>query len=308
VAVNLNTPVLLLIIRRPDLTARVFERIREARPPRLYVAADGPREGRRSERSDAEATRRLVLDGIDWDCEVRTLFRDENLGVRRAVDSAITWFFENEEQGIILEDDCLADRCFFDYCEQLLDRYRDDERVMHIGGNCFLRAPDLEASYFFSTYPHIWGWATWRDAWAHFSPTSPDFEAEFEQIQPAFSTPEQAAYWHDTLSRYLGGEFDTWDYGWAFSIWRAGGLATYPAANLVRNLGFGAAAANTKAWKDYKGLGRLPLQSIDEIRHPESVTRNPALDAENFEVVYDRPPLPRRALAVARAALSRTRL
>ena len=277
-------------------------------PPRLYVAGDGPRAGRRGERTATEATRRLVLDRIDWDCEVKTLFRQGNLGARRAVPSAIDWFFEHEEQGIIIEDDCVADPSFFPYCEELLDRYRDEQRVMHIGGNCFLSDLELDYSYFFSTYPHVWGWATWSNAWAHYSSSSRDFESEFERIRPYFSTPREEEFWHDTCGRYFEGEFQTWDYGWAFSIWRAGGLSVYPSRNLVKNIGFGAGAANTKAWKDYKGLGRLPLESLGELNHPGNIGRNSALDARNFTVAYDRPPFLKRAFGVARASLVRNRL
>jgi len=248
------------------------------------------------------------MEGIDWDCEVKTLFREENLGVRVAVSSAITWFFEQEEQGIIIEDDCLADPSFFDYCETLLDRYRDDERIMHIGGNCFLPDLDPEASYFFSRFPHIWGWATWRDAWEHYSSTSLDFESEFEAIRPTFSSPGEEAYWFDTYSRYFDGEFDTWDYGWTFSVWRQQGLAVYPAVNLVRNIGFGADASHTKGWKDYKGLGRIPTESIGGLRHPGSVEPSPELDANNFAVVFDRPSVFKRALGIARASVRRSRL
>ena len=150
-----------------------MEEVRKAQPPRLYVAADGPRTDRPDERALAEATRSLVVDNIDWDCEVKTLFREKNLGLKNAVSSAIDWFFEHEEQGIILEDDCLADPSFFGFCEELLDRYRDDDRVMHIGGNCFLPELEMEDSYFFSRFPHIWGWATWRDAWEHWSSDQP---------------------------------------------------------------------------------------------------------------------------------------
>lgn len=248
-----------------------------------------------------------MIDGIDWDCEVKTLFREENLGVREAVSSGITWFFEHEEQGIIIEDDCLADQSFFGYCDTLLDRYRDDERIMHIGGNCFLPDLDLESSYYFSKFPHIWGWATWRESWAHYSSTSLDFERGFEEVRRTSSSPREEAYWRDTYTRYFDGEFDTWDYGWAFSVWRNQGLAVYPEVNLVRNIGFGADASHTKGWKDYKGLGRIPAGSIGELSHPEAVERNSELDARNFTIVFDRPSVLKRALGVARASLSRSR-
>ena len=132
-----NTPILFLIFNRPDTTKVVFERIREIKPSRLYVAADAPRQGKDKE---AELCRqsRSIIDSVDWPCEVKTLFREENLGCKKAISSAITWFFEQEEYGVILEDDCLPDLSFFRFCEELLIKYKDDERIGHIGGNCFL--------------------------------------------------------------------------------------------------------------------------------------------------------------------------
>ena len=132
-----STPILFLIFNRPDTTRIVFNRIREIRPERLYVAADAPREGRAKEIVLCEEARRII-DDVDWPCEVKTLFRDRNLGCKQAISSALTWFFEQEERGVILEDDCLPDLSFFPFCEELLERYKDDERIGHIGGNCFL--------------------------------------------------------------------------------------------------------------------------------------------------------------------------
>lgn len=161
----MKSAVLFLVFNRPEPTARVFEAIRYARPPRLYVAADGPRVQREGE---GELVRRVrqIATTVDWPCSVYTLFREHNLGCKRAVSEAISWFFENEEQGIILEDDCLPNPDFFSFCDVLLERYKDDPRVWMITGNNFQDGQKRgNGSYYFSRYSHIWGWATWRRAW-----------------------------------------------------------------------------------------------------------------------------------------------
>ena len=161
----MHSPVLFLVFNRPETTRRVFEAIRTAKPSRLYIAADGPRLEREGERANCEEVRKIALE-VDWECDVKTLFRDENLGCKRAVSEGISWFFEHEDEGIILEDDCLPDRSFFSFCKDLLERYRHDTRIMVISGVNFQQGRKrTEYSYYFSIYPHCWGWATWRSAW-----------------------------------------------------------------------------------------------------------------------------------------------
>ncbi len=167
----MQSPILLLVFNRPDTTRQVFETIRAARPPRLYVAADGPRPGRAGEAERCAEVRELTTQ-IDWPCELKTLFRNENLGCKIGVSSAIDWFFQNEPEGIILEDDVVPLPSFFLYCDVLLDRYRNDIRVGVISGsNLVSNHLMLEESYFFSRYNHIWGWASWRRAWDHYDVT-----------------------------------------------------------------------------------------------------------------------------------------
>ncbi|MDD3437175.1 MAG: hypothetical protein PHC64_08505 [Candidatus Gastranaerophilales bacterium] len=144
--------VLFLIFNRTDTTQKVFGQIRVAKPPRLYIASDGSREGRAGEKEAVEELRKWVLENIDWDCQVKTLFREQNLGCGKAVSSAITWFFNQEADGIILEDDCLPSQSFFNYCEELLDYYKEDKRIWHISGANLLRTTDLEESYYFSNF------------------------------------------------------------------------------------------------------------------------------------------------------------
>lgn len=282
----LRTAVLFVVFNRPETTQVVFEAIREAKPPRLYVAADGPRRNHAGEDLKVEAVRRYVTENVDWECEVRTHFQEENLGCKFGVGAAITWFFEHEEAGIILEDDCLPDQSFFYFCEELLDRYQDDEQVMHVAGSCLMKDVGARESYFFSKYPAVWGWATWRDAWSRFSLTTDDFESDFEAISAQFPSVEEREYWRSTLKDYFDGRIDTWDYSWAFSIWKQHGLATYPTRNLVKNIGFGVGSTHTKAWKDHRGLGDAELQPLDAIVHPQNVVSNPELDQKVFDESY----------------------
>src|SRR6478609_2139677 len=165
----LRTAVLLVIFNRPETTRLVFEAIRKAKPTRLYIAADGPREHVASDHKKCEEARQIVTQ-VDWDCQVHILFNQKNLNCGVGPSSAFTWFFEHEEEGIILEDDCLPSQSFFWFCQELLERYRDDTRVMHIGGNNFLNGwrNDSDYSYYFSRSGYVWGWATWRRAWNQF--------------------------------------------------------------------------------------------------------------------------------------------
>jgi hypothetical protein len=159
-----TAPVLFLIFNRPEMTTRVMDAIRGARPQRLYVAADGPR-GRPDEVEQCDKARQIAT-AADWPCQVYTLFRNENLGCRRAVSSGIDWFFEHEEEGIILEDDCVPSADFFRFCSELLARFKSEKRVMAICGSCYTKSTfDMPESYYFSYYPDMWGWATWRRAW-----------------------------------------------------------------------------------------------------------------------------------------------
>lgn len=258
----MNTPVLFLIFNRSDTTSQVFEAIRAARPTRLYVAADGPRADRLNEFEACQETRRIATD-VDWPCEVKTNFREKNLGCRRAVSGAISWFFEHEAEGIILEDDCLPDPSFFTYCATLLERYRDEPAVMCITGNNFQSSMgQWPYSYYFSIYNHIWGWASWRRAWAN-------YDAEFSAFDPReapkllrkiCNATKFADYWSQNFEKTKNNEIDTWDYAWTWSCWYNGGLTCTPRVNLVSNIGFGADATHTGDANS--PLANLPTQPL----------------------------------------------
>lgn len=273
-----NTPVLFLIYNRPDLTQEVFSSIRLASPPRLYIACDGAKN--EQEAAIVNGIRESILGQIDWSCEVKTLFRANNLGCKKAVSEAVTWFFENEEMGIILEDDCLPSQNFFILCEELLAKYQDDMRVWHIAGNNFLEGyiRDPDYSYYYSYYGSIWGWATWRNRWQKYDVTMGNLPeiVRKEYMWDVFGNWSESNF---RLSKFkeLQHGLNTWDYQWAFARLINSGLSIVPHANLVTNIGFGPHATHTK--DDRSRMSQLSLQEpVFPIKSPPMVIRDKISD------------------------------
>jgi hypothetical protein len=284
-----GSPILFLVFNRPETTQRVFEAIQAARPSRLYVAADGPRPARSDEASRCEAVRRLAT-AIDWPCELHTLFRSENLGCKLAVSSAITWFFEHESEGLILEDDCLPDPSFFTYVDELLERYRGDERVMWISGDNFISSHwKPPASYYFSRYPHIWGWATWRRAWRHYDVDMLEWSRNDKDAflqRRLLGLRRARVHWRKTFDIVSTGGIDTWDYQWTYACWRADGIGCLPDVNLVSNIGFGAGATHTISAESKHA--NLAVASLTQpLRHPTAVRADDAADRWTSQHVFD---------------------
>ena len=293
---SLTTPILFIIFNRPSTTRRVFAAIKEAKPTKLYIAADGPRSDRPDD-VDKCAEAKYIATDIDWPCEVHTLFRDKNLGCGEAPSNAISWFFENEPEGIILEDDCLPSPSFFKFTSELLQRYRYDTRVMEIGGNN-LETPDSrdqEYSYSFSNHTYIWGWATWRRAWKFH-----DFEmnhykeiARKKYLDHYYTSSVERDFFNYIFEKMFEGDDKTnrktiWDYQWQFACTIHSGLIIVPNRNLVRNLGFGTDATNTLK---PNGFGYdLVLEQIDfPLIHPEFVMVDKSRDNRIFRMVNSSP-------------------
>ena len=244
----LKTPVLFLVFNRPDTTKQVFEAIRKAKPPRLYVAADGARETKEGEAEKVKAVRKYIMENIDWECEVKTLFREQNFGCKMAVSGAIDWFFENEEMGIILEDDCLPSQSFFWFCEELLERYNDDERIFLISGYNKQNSWKKETNdYFFSQFGGIWGWASWRRAWSHYDIAMKDIDAFIEQnhFQNLLGKKLGKIRQDSIYNSIVVNNMDTWDYQWAYARHKNSGMACVPSVSLIENIGFGEDATHT---------------------------------------------------------------
>lgn len=282
------------------MTRSALKAIREVRPARLYFAVDGARSGEEEEARLVEEVRALAEELVDWDCDLKTFFREENQGCARGVSEAISWFFEQEEAGIIVEDDCVPDPAFFGYCDTLLDLYRDDQRIMHISGNTRVPIEDPGTSYFFSRYPQVWGWATWRDAWQKFRMEYDDFESVLGQVLAAFSTDAERVYWEPVLKDTFEGRRDSWAYRWAFAQWLEGGLSTYPTTNMVDNIGFGSESTHTGLFSETRWL-QPPARNPGELRHPTDMTPREDLDLKIFDRAYAKQNLPTRLYRIARS-------
>jgi hypothetical protein len=278
------TPVVFLIFRRPDLTAQVFEIIRQAQPAKLLIVADG---ARNEEEAILCQQARAVTEQIDWDCQVLRNYSDVNLGCRQRISSGINWAFEQVEEAIILEDDCLPHPSFFSYCENLLDYYRDDERIMTIAGNNFQDGNQRTPyNYYFSKYNHCWGWATWRRAWKHWHFNS-DKWIEFRDaglMKFVCDSPDEEKYWtriFDPL--FLETKPNTWCYAWTFACWSQGGLTILPNVNLVSNIGFGSGGTHTFGESPY---AHMSVKEIGEITHPPFVVRYIEADKYTFDYYF----------------------
>lgn len=281
-----TTPILFLIFNRPDTTAQVFEKIRAIKPKHLYVAADGPRPSKPNEAALCQQARELVLRNIDWECELHTRFLDENLGCKMAVSSAITWFFENVEEGIILEDDCLPDISFFGFCAELLKYYRNEERIMHIGGANFQDGQQRgTGSYYFSTLAHIWGWATWKRAWNKYDVSISSYPEIIKGTALAnFPNSRMKKFWIKRFKLAYENRIDTWDIQWQFALTANQGLAIIPNVNLVSNIGFSSGATHTH--DEFNPLANVPSSSMHEIIHPPHLAPTPVADIYSFRIYF----------------------
>ena len=283
-AIALNTPVALLIFNRPDLTARVLDAMRIARPGMLFVFADGPRDSRDVDRCTQA---RAVIDTVDWECRVFKHYSDRNLGCRNGVARGISWVFSHVEEAIILEDDCLPGASFFFWCQDLLARYRDDTRIMEIGGcNFQFGRVRTDYSYYFSKYPHTWGWATWRRAWRHFDVEISLWPALKEKriIELLCDNSAEADYWTRIFDDLYEGRLDTWDYQWLLALWSQSGLSAVPEKNLVQNIGFRDDATHTKTPGHF--LAEQGADDLWSIRHPPLVFRHREADQFMFETTF----------------------
>lgn len=279
---QLETPVAFLVFNRPELTARVFERIRQAKPSTLLLIADGPRPNKPDDIEKCQKVRQIV-EAVDWDCQVFKNYSETNLGCKKRVSSGLDWVFENFEQSIILEDDCLPDISFFRFCEELLQYYCNDERIMLISGSNF--CPDVyrtQYSYCFSRYTNTWGWATWRRAWRYYNLEMNLWKQVFQEnwLDQIFADKRTVRYWQDIFWQVYNNKIDTWDYQWAFACWIQSGLSIVPEVNLICNIGFTSDATHTIPIPGVKyKTSNLPTQSVAfPLRHPPFIIPNRRAD------------------------------
>ena len=273
-----TTPIAFIIFNRPESTRKVFDAIRTARPQQLYIIADAPRSNYPDDIAKCAATR-AIIEEVDWDCQVFKNYADRNMGCGLRVSSGLDWVFEQVESAIILEDDCLPDRTFFPYCTELLAHYQDDERIVHISGNNFQFGQQRgEASYFYSHYTHMWGWATWRRAWQHYDYDITNWSdlRSTDWLDTRLDTLAAVANWRQIFDQMYDAKIDTWDYQWTFACWQNNGLCIHPQVDLVSNIGFTPEGTHTVRQNQF---ANLPLGQITfPLKHPAAVIRDRSAD------------------------------
>ena len=290
-----TTPIVLIIFNRSVVTQQVFNEIRKTRPAKLLVIADGPRPDRENDVEKCVAARKII-EQVDWECQVLKNYADDNLGCKRRVASGLDWVFSMVEEAIILEDDCLPHPTFFPFCQDLLERYRDDKRIMTISGNNFQYGHKrTQDSYYFSRYAHVWGWATWRRAWKCYQVDMnlwPEvragqwlfdifgsMRADVKSGQCRFDvmgSMKAIEYWYKIFDATYGGRIDTWDYQLIFASWLQNALHILPNVNLVSNIGFGADATHTKVLRK---CANMPVKEVSfPLQHPPFIIRDAAAD------------------------------
>jgi hypothetical protein len=300
---NEKIPILFVIFNRPELVRESMAAIRRYRPARLYIAADGPRPERPGEAALCEQARAAALEAVDWPCDVRTLFRDQNVGCGRGVSEAITWMLESEEYGAIVEDDCIVSPDFYRLCEDVLPRYKDDERVVEVSAFNPHGLGNVEESYFFSPYPGGCGWATWRRAWRHFDFEMKSWRAQRLQLFLHFNPLEALIrLWEgQKVYRSIKNNPKVWDFQWMLYVALERRLCILPCANLTQNIGMGDNATNTSTiyepWVNVH-IGALPCR----LQHPSRVALN-RYEAHRSSILF----LRRYATLLARKIIKRNR-
>jgi hypothetical protein len=281
----MKTPLVFVVFNRPDTTKLVFEAIRKVRPTHLFFIADGPRPDREGE-TERCALVRSILEGVDWPCKVQKNYSDINMGCKRRVSSGLDWVFGEVEEAIILEDDCLPDASFFPFCEELLNRYRHDERVGHISGiNFQFGYRRSQESYYFSRYAHVWGWATWRRAWQDYDVDIKDWPLVKTEgkLNDIFGNERMAKYWEIIFNQVHDGLIDSWAYSWTFCNLLNSRLSVTPHINLVSNIGFGGQATHTT---QKNCMAEIPTSQMQfPLQHPRTIFRDSISDF-NTDLLY----------------------
>jgi hypothetical protein len=281
-----KTPILFVGFIRSEHAARVFDVIKQQKPSKLFMAVDGPRKNYPSDIENIKKIRELV-NSINWECDLKTRFLDNNLGCKHAVSTAISWFFEHVDRGIILEEDCVPNLSFFNFCSELLERYKDDERIMQISGNNFIKDKSkIKDSYYFSAINDIWGWATWQRAWQHFDLLMTDYEEyKKRKLLETYVGSKDIALWLEIyLDRAASHSATIWSSQWSYAMARNNGLIIAPKYNLVRNIGFDGSGTNSqdKSWNYYS---EFKAEEIGKLTHPKFISPNRALDRLRFSVI-----------------------
>jgi hypothetical protein len=287
----MKTPVALIIFKRPDTTEKVFEAIRQAKPPKLFVIADGPRHDRDGEAEKCEATR-AIIDRVDWDCEVFKDYSDINLGCAKRLPNGLDWVFSQVEKAIILEDDCVPHPTFFDFCDELLEKYQYDTRISLISGqNVQFGHQRNNYSYYYSRNILCWGWATWKRAWQNFDINMkmwPEIKSQ-DFLNDILIEPAAVKHWNKVFeSVYKNPQDKIWDYQWVFACWLQNSLSIIPNVNLISNIGFGADSTHFESKEKTNPYHNMPTEEMQlPLNHPPFVIRDDKADRFTQITLYE---------------------
>lgn len=266
-----QTPVVMIIFNRPDTVNQVFEIVKKVKPPKLLLIGDGARQNKPGEAEKVEECRK-IQQKVDWQCEVLTNFSDTNMGCKKRISSGLDWVFSQVERAIILEDDCKPADCFFRFCDEMLEMYKDDERIMMISGDeqSGSKTP-VKESYYFTKHVHIWGWATWARAWKKNDTSMKDWK-EIEKsgaLSSLFKHKRYNFYWCHYFGILAENRVNSWAGPWVYSVWKESGLSIAPRTNLITNIGFGKEATHTSGKSVYAAMQTEELDF--PLVHPEYV-------------------------------------
>lgn len=287
---QVKAPVAFIVFNRAETTKKVFAEIKAAKPERLLIVADGPRSDR-PEESDLCRQVREIAKKIDWDCEFLENCADHNMGCKERVSSGLDWVFEQVDEAIILEDDCLPHPTFFRFCDEMLAKYRDDQRIGHIGGvNFQFNRNHSGNSYYYSRYNHVWGWASWASRWQDYDVDItlwPDLR-DNGWLDKVLGSSQEVDYWHSIFQSVYEGSVDTWDYQWTFACWAKSWLSIIPSVNLVSNLGFDNNATHTKGSSKFS---KIILKKMDfPLISPIGIVRDIKSDNYTNKIMF-KPPI-----------------
>lgn len=283
---DFNIPILVVTYKRHDTTFEVLKRLKTIQAKTIYISSNHWKND--EEKEIVLSLREKIKNFIDWNCDLHMIIRTEHLKVKDSFSSAIDAFFQHEDMGIILEDDTVPNQSFFYFCQEMLEKYKENENIFMISGWSALdfdqeAKNSLQEDYFFSKYNHIWGWATWKRAWKFYQKEFSDFENEFSLLK--FDTQEEKKTWYRIFKLYNEGKIDTWDYPWTYTIWKNQGLCIYPKNNMVQNIGLNRTdATNTKTESKFQNM--ITYEITKKILHPKEIVRNIYLDKKNFLISF----------------------
>ena len=284
---HLKTPVAIFIFKRPDTTQKVFEAIRQAKPPKLLVVSNiSP--VNKPDQAELNAAARAIIERVDWDCEVVKNYSDTFLSAKDRIYTGLNWIFDNVEEAIILEDDCVPHPSFFRFCEEILEYYRDEPKIMGISGSNFLKGSTrTDYSYYYSLFPNLWGWASWRRAWQHMDLEMKLWPEVRDQgwLMDILSDSHAVDWWSNVFQAVYENRNDTWDCQWVLSCWLQQGLYVVSNVNLVSNIGFGLTSTHTRDIYDWRA--NMPVEAMSfPLKHPNFILRDSQSDSLVLERDY----------------------